>query len=72
MPCHRPKLLLETNLASLQVFPSNLYAEPLVCDEALPDLISSGFYSGVVLTQIFFSILTTLIWGTHTPFNKQL
>ena len=66
MPCHRPKLLLETNLASLQVFPSNLYAGSLF------DLISLGFYSGIVLTQIFFSILTTLIWGMHTPFNKQL
>ena len=36
------------------------------------NLISSGFYRGVVLTKIFFSILTTFNWDTHTPLNKQL
>jgi len=36
------------------------------------NLISSGFYSGVVLTEIFHLIFTSFNWGTNTPLNKQL
>ena len=40
--------------------------------ESCIDLISPGFYSDVVLSQIFFWTLISFNWGTHTPFNKQL
>ena len=47
----------------------NLYL-PISCESCV-NQISLGFYSGVVLIQIFFSTLTLFNWDTHILFNKN-
>jgi len=49
------------------VVPPSLY-----CTKSSLFLISLGFYSGVVLTQMYSILRTTNYWGTHNLHNKQL